>query len=88
MLDEFQGQSSIIFVATCNNALRVALLLRSLGFKAVCLHGMCIYISYTAYCISKHMYIAYIIILYCVYMYGIYTPTVCSVCTAYSRIHM
>ena len=46
MLDEFQGQSSIIFVATCNNALRVALLLRNLGFKAVCLHGMCIYMHH------------------------------------------
>ena len=50
MLDEFQGQSSIIFVATCNNALRVALLLRNLGFKAVCLHGLCIHIIlYTVY---------------------------------------
>jgi ATP-dependent RNA helicase DDX47/RRP3 len=38
-LDEFKGQSSIIFVATCNNAIRVALLLRNLGFGAVCLHG-------------------------------------------------
>lgn len=39
VLDEFKGQSVIIFVATCNNALRVALLLRNLGFDAVCLHG-------------------------------------------------
>lgn len=38
-LDEFKGQSAIIFVATCNNAIRVALLLRNLGFGAVCLHG-------------------------------------------------
>jgi ATP-dependent RNA helicase DDX47/RRP3 len=38
-LDEFKGQSAIIFVATCNNAIRVALLLRNLGFSAVCLHG-------------------------------------------------
>ncbi len=39
ILDEFKEQSAIIFVATCNNALRVALLLRNLGFNAVCLHG-------------------------------------------------
>lgn len=39
ILDEFKGQICIIFVATCNNALRVALLLRNLGFGAVCLHG-------------------------------------------------
>ena len=39
VLDEFKGQSSIIFAATCNNALRTTLLLRNLGFSAVCLHG-------------------------------------------------
>ncbi len=39
VLDEYKGQSTIIFVATCNNALRVTLLLRNLGFNAVCLHG-------------------------------------------------
>jgi ATP-dependent RNA helicase DDX47/RRP3 len=39
VLDEFKGQSGIIFVATCNNALRITLLLRTLGFSAVCLHG-------------------------------------------------
>lgn len=39
VLDEFKGQTTIIFVATCNNALRTTLLLRNLGFKAVCLHG-------------------------------------------------
>lgn len=39
LLDEFKGQSTIIFVATCNNALRITLLLRNLGFNAVCLHG-------------------------------------------------
>lgn len=39
LLDEFNGQSCIIFVATCNNALRITLLLRNLGFNAVCLHG-------------------------------------------------
>lgn len=39
LLDEFKGQMTIIFVATCNNALRITLLLRNLGFQAVCLHG-------------------------------------------------
>jgi ATP-dependent RNA helicase DDX47/RRP3 len=39
LLDEFKGQTVIIFVATCNNALRATLLLRNLGFNAVCLHG-------------------------------------------------
>lgn len=39
ILDEFKGQSSIVFVATCNNALRTTLMLRNLGFQAVCLHG-------------------------------------------------
>jgi len=39
VLDEFKGQTAIIFAATCNNALRVTLLLRNLGFQAVCLHG-------------------------------------------------
>lgn len=39
VLDEFKGQSAIVFVATCNGALRITLLLRNLGFEAVCLHG-------------------------------------------------
>jgi ATP-dependent RNA helicase DDX47/RRP3 len=39
ILDEFKGQSSIVFTATCNNALRTTLMLRNLGFQAVCLHG-------------------------------------------------
>ena len=38
-LDEFKGQTVIIFVGTCNNALRITLMLRNLGFGAVCLHG-------------------------------------------------
>jgi ATP-dependent RNA helicase DDX47/RRP3 len=38
-LDEFKGQTVIVFVATCNNALRITLMLRNLGFKASCLHG-------------------------------------------------
>ncbi|CAE7451683.1 DDX47 [Symbiodinium microadriaticum] len=39
VLDEFKGQSTIIFVATCSNALRVTMVLRALGFGAICLHG-------------------------------------------------
>ena len=39
LLDEIKQQTVIIFVATCNNALRTTLLLRNLGFRAVCLHG-------------------------------------------------
>lgn len=39
VINEFKGQSTIIFVSTCNNALRTTLLLRNLGFSAVCLHG-------------------------------------------------
>ena len=39
VLNECNGQSVIIFAATCNNALRVTLLLRNLNFNAVCLHG-------------------------------------------------
>lgn len=38
-LDEYKGQTTIIFVGTCNNALRITLMLRNLGFGAVCLHG-------------------------------------------------
>ena len=39
ILDEFKGQTVIIFVATCNNAQRLTLMLRNLGFQASCLHG-------------------------------------------------
>lgn len=39
VLDEFKGQSSIIFASTCNNAERTTLMLRNLGFHAICLHG-------------------------------------------------
>jgi hypothetical protein len=39
MLNEFSGQTCMVFVATCNNAQRLALLLRNLGFRAMCLHG-------------------------------------------------
>ena len=35
VLDEFKGQSTIIFAATCNNALRLTLMLRNLGFQVL-----------------------------------------------------
>eukprot|EP00128_Syssomonas_multiformis_P001875 Colp12_sorted_trinity150504_noHs@11245 len=38
-LNELAGNSIIVFVSTCNNAQRLALLLRNLGFPAVALHG-------------------------------------------------
>lgn len=39
LINELAGQSVLVFVATCNNAQRLALMLRNLGFSAVCLHG-------------------------------------------------
>ncbi|XP_059052161.1 ATP-dependent RNA helicase DDX47 [Achroia grisella] len=39
ILNEMAGNSFIVFVATCANALRCALLLRQLGLPAVPLHG-------------------------------------------------
>ncbi|KAM3957137.1 putative ATP-dependent RNA helicase DDX47 [Aphomia sociella] len=39
ILNEMSGNSFIVFVATCANALRSALLLRKLGLAAVPLHG-------------------------------------------------
>lgn len=39
LINEMSGQSVLVFVATCNNAQRLALMLRNLGFSAVCLHG-------------------------------------------------
>ena len=39
VLNEFAGQTAIVFVATCNSAQRIALLLRNLGFGAISLHG-------------------------------------------------
>ena len=39
LLNELQGQSAIIFCATCANTQRMALLLRALGFTAIPLHG-------------------------------------------------
>ncbi|XP_058874793.1 probable ATP-dependent RNA helicase DDX47 [Acipenser ruthenus] len=39
ILNELAGNSFMIFCSTCNNAQRVALLLRNLGFTAIPLHG-------------------------------------------------
>lgn len=39
MINEHAGQSILCFGATCNNVQRLALMLRNLGFPAVCLHG-------------------------------------------------
>lgn len=39
ILNELAGNSFIIFCSTCNNAQRLALLLRNLGITAIPLHG-------------------------------------------------
>eukprot|EP00698_Gefionella_okellyi_P002879 TRINITY_DN12744_c0_g1_i1.p1 TRINITY_DN12744_c0_g1~~TRINITY_DN12744_c0_g1_i1.p1 ORF type:complete len:462 (+),score=91.02 TRINITY_DN12744_c0_g1_i1:58-1386(+) len=39
ILNELAGSTVIVFVHTCNSAHRLALMLRTLGFKAVPLHG-------------------------------------------------
>ena len=39
LVNEHAGQSILIFGATCNNVQRLALMLRNLGFPAVCLDG-------------------------------------------------
>eukprot|EP00940_MAST-03C_sp_MAST-3C-sp2_P001122 g1122.t1 len=39
VMNEFAGQTALVFVRTCAECQRVAILLRNLGFKAVCLHG-------------------------------------------------
>jgi ATP-dependent RNA helicase DDX47/RRP3 len=39
LINEHAGQSILVFGATCNNVQRLALLLRNLGFPAICLHG-------------------------------------------------
>ncbi|KAJ2785031.1 ribosomal RNA processing protein [Coemansia javaensis] len=39
LLNETAGQSTIVFSRTCNEALRISLLLRSLGIEAIPLHG-------------------------------------------------
>ena len=39
LMNEFSGQSMLVFAGTCSNAQRLTLMLRGLGFQAVCLHG-------------------------------------------------
>ena len=39
LINEHAGKSLLVFGATCNNVQRLALMLRSLGFPAICLHG-------------------------------------------------
>lgn len=39
VLNEMSGQTSIVFCATCASVMRIALMLRELGFGAVPLHG-------------------------------------------------
>lgn len=39
LLNELAGQTTIVFTLTCNSAQKLALMLRNLGFSAICLHG-------------------------------------------------
>lgn len=39
LLNELSGSTAIVFVSTCANAQRIALLLRNLGFPAIPIHG-------------------------------------------------
>lgn len=39
LINDLAGQSILVFGATCNNVQRLALMLRNLGFPAICLHG-------------------------------------------------
>ena len=39
LINEFAGRTVLVFGATCNNVQRLALMLRNLNFKAICLHG-------------------------------------------------
>lgn len=39
ILNEMAGNSFMVFMATCNSTIRVALLLRNLGLDAIPLHG-------------------------------------------------
>ena len=39
LIHEHAGKSVLVFGATCNNVQRLALMLRNLGFPAICLHG-------------------------------------------------
>ncbi|CAK87937.1 unnamed protein product (macronuclear) [Paramecium tetraurelia] len=39
LLNELAGLTSIVFVATCQMAIKITLLLRNLGFQAIAIHG-------------------------------------------------
>jgi len=39
LMNEMAGNSFMVFMATCNSTIRVALLLRNLGLDAIPLHG-------------------------------------------------
>ncbi|KAJ3012127.1 UNVERIFIED_CONTAM: putative ATP-dependent RNA helicase ddx47 [Siphonaria sp. JEL0065] len=39
LLNELAGQTAIVFTLTCNATQKLTLMLRNLGFEAVCLHG-------------------------------------------------
>ncbi|KAI8846935.1 P-loop containing nucleoside triphosphate hydrolase protein [Chytridium lagenaria] len=39
VLNELAGQTAIVFTLTCNSSRKLSLMLRNLGFQAVCLHG-------------------------------------------------
>ena len=39
ILTQFQGQKTIIFTTTCNNSMKIAMILRNLNFKAVNING-------------------------------------------------
>ncbi|VDK30860.1 unnamed protein product [Anisakis simplex] len=39
ILNEMAGQTAIVFCATCASAMKIAVMLRQLGFGAVPLHG-------------------------------------------------
>jgi ATP-dependent RNA helicase DDX47/RRP3 len=39
ILNELEGNSFMVFCSTCNQTQRVSLMLRDLGFSAICLHG-------------------------------------------------
>jgi ATP-dependent RNA helicase DDX47/RRP3 len=39
LINEHAGKSILVFGATCQNVQRLALMLRNLGFPAICLHG-------------------------------------------------
>ena len=39
LLNEIGGQSCIVFTSTCQSTQKLTLMLRNLGFHAICLHG-------------------------------------------------